>query len=211
MNYSLAAAELESTWFTSDSHLGHRRILELGAGRPFASLEEHDSALASNWNSVVKPTDTVLHLGDVVLGDWTAGLGLLRGLNGRKLLIPGNHDRVFSHERPKRQEEGFREYSKTFDEILDEEIEVTLDGIRFKVSHFPITEVYISGRPDRYADCRPADDGTGIIHGHTHQAEQVTRTANGTIQLSVGVDANNWTPIRADELLQRYNTARTAA
>lgn len=202
MTYTFTRDELASVWFTSDSHLGHRRILELGEGRPFSDIEEHDSAIASRWSSVIGPEDTVFHLGDVVLGDWLAGLGLLRGLNGHKLLVPGNHDRVFSREKPQRREVGLREYSKTFEKILPEEITVDLAGTVFKVSHFPITEVYISGRADRYADCRPMDDGTPIIHGHTHQAMTITRTSQNTVQVSVGVDANDWTPVNALAILE---------
>lgn len=194
-------SEIERVWFTSDSHLGHKRILELGNGRPFSSIEEHDSAIASKWNSVVGPTDTVFHLGDVVLGDWTAGLGLLRSLNGRKLLVPGNHDRVFSKEKPTRREIGLEEYSKTFDEILDEEIEVEIAGTHFKVSHFPTREILYGDRKDRYVDCRPLDDGVDLIHGHTHQSDRISWTATGGLQISVGVDANAWTPVSALTIL----------
>lgn len=200
--------DIERVWFTSDSHLGHKRILELGDGRPFSSIEEHDSAIASRWNSVVGPEDTVFHLGDVVLGDWTAGLGLLRSLNGRKLLIPGNHDRVFSHEKPARREIGFQEYSKTFDEILAEEIEMLIAGVQFKVSHFPMKEVLYGDRKDRYADCRPIDNGVDLIHGHTHQSNKLSRTDTGTLQISVGVDANDWTPVSAATILDWRNEAR---
>jgi calcineurin-like phosphoesterase family protein len=50
-------------WFTSDSHFGHDAIRRL-ADRPFASLDEMDTALVDRWNGVVRPGDTVWHLGD---------------------------------------------------------------------------------------------------------------------------------------------------
>lgn len=194
--------DLSKIWFTSDSHLGHVRILELGDGRPFSSIEEHDSALASHWSKVVQPDDLVIHLGDVVLGKWTSGLGIIKSLNGVKAVISGNHDRIFSKEKPHRREIGFEEYSKAFDFILDETIVITLDDVEFTVSHFPSSEVRISGEPDRYVDKRPEDVGRPIIHGHTHQLEKVTRTAKGTPQISVGVDANNWTPVNGTDILK---------
>lgn len=192
-----------TTWFTSDTHFGHRRILELGQGRPFETIEEHDSALASNWNSVVKPEDTVYHLGDVALGPWEAGLGTIKGLNGYKRFVPGNHDRIFSQEKPGRRENSLPAFAAAFDEILDEMFEIELEGVTFRVSHFPSLEILFGDRKDRFLNLRPTDDGTPIIHGHTHQGGIVTETAKGTLQISVGVDANNWTPVTAESILAR--------
>lgn len=192
-----------TTWFTSDTHFGHRRILELGQGRPFETVEAHDSALASNWNSVVKPEDTVYHLGDVVLGPWEAGLGIIKGLNGYKYLVPGNHDRIFSKERPGRRENSLPAYASAFDEILEETFDVEFEGVKFRVSHFPSLEILFGDRKDRFLDLRPEDDGTPIIHGHTHQDRIVTETTKGTLQVSVGVDANNWTPVTLESILAR--------
>lgn len=206
--FDFSEEDLDNVWFTSDTHLGHVRILELGQGRPFSTIEEHDSRIAALWNSVVKPTDMVFHLGDVALGNWTAGLGLLRGLNGDKHLVPGNHDRVFSQMTRGRQENSRPEYEKTLPDILPETFELTLAGTRFRVSHFPSEEVVIAGKKDRFAKLRPEDDGTPIIHGHTHQSTQITKTPVGTPQLSVGVDANEWTPISAREILKRLDQAR---
>jgi calcineurin-like phosphoesterase family protein len=45
--------------------------------------------MVDRWNSVVKATDIVYHLGDVYFGQ---GHKVLRRLNGRKRLILGNHD-----------------------------------------------------------------------------------------------------------------------
>ncbi|MFV0428696.1 MAG: hypothetical protein ACK5KO_04625 [Arachnia sp.] len=53
---------------TSDHHFGHARLIEL-AERPFSSVSEMNDALIANWNRVVGPTDTVLHLGDLAMGE----------------------------------------------------------------------------------------------------------------------------------------------
>ena len=53
------------SWFTSDTHFGHSRILAY-AHRPFANVDEMDEALIRNWNSVVGERDDVYHLGDMM-------------------------------------------------------------------------------------------------------------------------------------------------
>ena len=75
----------------SDTHFGHRKIIEFeSAARPFLTIEEHDAALVERWNAVVTKRDTVWHLGDVFFG--TNGHHILGELNGYKRLVLGNHD-----------------------------------------------------------------------------------------------------------------------
>lgn len=75
----------------SDTHFGHKRIIEFeAAARPFASIEEHDRELVARWNATVKPKDTVWHLGDVFFGK--DGHLVLAALHGLKKLVLGNHD-----------------------------------------------------------------------------------------------------------------------
>lgn len=74
----------------ADTHFGHKKILEFeGALRPFRTVAEHDRELVARWNAVVRPRDTVWHLGDVFFGD---GWQCLEALNGIKKLVLGNHD-----------------------------------------------------------------------------------------------------------------------
>ena len=80
---------MAQVFITSDTHFGHANIIKY-AGRPFDSVEEMDEALVENWNSVVKQGDKVYHLGDVTMN--SKSLDILSRLNGRKVLIKGNHD-----------------------------------------------------------------------------------------------------------------------
>jgi calcineurin-like phosphoesterase family protein len=79
-------------YIISDTHFGHKNILKYEPiHRPFQSIEEHDQELIRRWNSVVRPRDTVWHLGDVLFGKHS--FACLAQLNGTKRLIMGNHDR----------------------------------------------------------------------------------------------------------------------
>lgn len=82
-----------SKFITADTHFGHKNIIDY-CGRPFKSVEEMDEEMKRRWNEIVGPEDTVYHLGDVCMRkSMTPYWG--RELNGRKMLILGNHDRSF--------------------------------------------------------------------------------------------------------------------
>lgn len=76
--------------FTSDEHYDHERAIQL-CGRPFPSVMEMNSTIRDNHNSMVKDGDVVYHLGDYAFGNNAANH--LKSLNGRHILIRGNHDR----------------------------------------------------------------------------------------------------------------------
>lgn len=80
-------------FYTSDTHFGHAGIIQ-SCGRPFADVAEMDAELVRRWNAVVQPHDIVYHLGDWgwPSGDPEAFRALFHSLNGRKVLVTGNHD-----------------------------------------------------------------------------------------------------------------------
>ena len=79
-------------FYISDWHYGHENILRLD-NRPFKTVEEMNSALVDNWNSVVSPGDIVYVLGDMFWCKSSEAIPVLEKLNGQKFLIRGNHDR----------------------------------------------------------------------------------------------------------------------
>ena len=78
-------------WFTSDTHFGHRNIIDF-CKRPFSSVEEMDEELIRRWNVLVKPSDTVYHLGDFAFKSSGPIEMYYNRLQGRKVVILGNHD-----------------------------------------------------------------------------------------------------------------------
>lgn len=77
-------------FLTGCTHFGHANIIKL-ASRPFDDVLQMDTALIENWNAIVKPQDTVYHLGDFAL-QGTDTKPYLSRLNGKVVLLQGNHD-----------------------------------------------------------------------------------------------------------------------
>jgi calcineurin-like phosphoesterase family protein len=87
---------MPSVFLVSDTHFGHNGVCHFMRGdgvtklRPWDTADEMDEAMVKLWNERVKPNDKVYHLGDVVIN--RRALGIMRRLNGDKVLIRGNHD-----------------------------------------------------------------------------------------------------------------------
>lgn len=178
-----------ATFYTSDQHVGHARICEL-AGRPFSSVEEMNDAIVERHNAVVSPDDTTYFLGDFAMGPLEESLALVGRMNGRLLLVPGNHDRVFSRfRRNGPRPADFDRYRDAGLDIVGERTRVVIAGTDVLLCHFPYTGDS-RDHHDRYADLRPADDGGWLVHGHTHG-----RWRQNGRQIDVGVDAWNFFPV----------------
>lgn len=175
---------------TSDHHFGHERIIEL-ADRPFGSVDQMHQRLISEWNRVVGPDDTVLHLGDLALGNRVESIGITATLNGRKLLVPGNHDTISTvyhcSEQHKQQTRDL--LAATGWQVLEQTLIGERRGRALSASHFPYTGD--SHGVDRYAAARPANHGLPLLHGHTHSREN---GAHGG-EFHVGVDGHGFAPV----------------
>lgn len=176
-------------YIASDTHFSHARISEL-AGRPFATVDEMDAELIRRWNETVSPADIVLHLGDLALGSIDQSLPLTSRLNGRRFLIPGNHDRVSPATQSKRAIERFTPlYEAAGWTILPEIVRGTRRGYSLLACHYPYRGD--TQETERHSVHRPSDEGVPLIHGHTHAR---SHGADGH-QFHVGVDAHGYAPI----------------
>lgn len=86
----------ERTFLVSDTHFGHKNICVFKDDvtgkklRPWDDVEMMNEDMIVMWNQTVNPEDKVYHLGDAVMNrKW---LPIFHRLNGRKILIKGNHD-----------------------------------------------------------------------------------------------------------------------
>jgi calcineurin-like phosphoesterase family protein len=164
------------TLFTSDLHLNHHNIIKY-CNRPYKDVEEMNFALIDNYNKKVNPEDTCYIIGDVAMGKKDQLPGLVKQLNGKKILISGNHDRNKS-----------AMLQAGFDEVYDNLIiDQKINGRNYKV--------YLVHNPmeitkDIYYD-------TALV-GHVHSSW----ARKGKV-INVGVDVSDYRPLTFQELLIR--------
>lgn len=80
-----------NNWFTSDTHFHHANIIGF-CNRPWKTVEEMNDGLVDKWNARVKDGDIVYHCGDFAFRHDKQWLDILDRLNGKVVLIKGNHD-----------------------------------------------------------------------------------------------------------------------
>lgn len=79
-------------YFTADLHFGNEAVLKID-NRPYGSVEEMDADLIRRWNEKVEENDTVFIMGDFIHRPQKGYRYYLERLNGKIILILGNHDR----------------------------------------------------------------------------------------------------------------------
>ena len=85
-----------TNWVTSDLHFGHANIMRFcpnARARFKDDVEYMNNQMVHEWNATIAPEDTVYILGDVAFLPSDKAVKILRRLNGRKILVEGNHDR----------------------------------------------------------------------------------------------------------------------
>jgi calcineurin-like phosphoesterase family protein len=176
-----------ATWFTADLHLGHENIIGY-CDRPFANAQDMNQSLVEGWNDAVGTDDTVWVLGDVALGRISETLAMISDLNGRKLLVAGNHDRCWAGHG--RRAEGWTEryLDAGFAEVHQGHVQLPVAGREVLACHFPYHGD--SRDRDRYTEHRPADRGQWLLHGHVHE-----RWRQQDRMINVGVDVWGYRPV----------------
>ncbi len=124
-------------WYTSDHHFGHRNIIDY-CDRPFAGTDEMNDAMVERWNDLLGDDDEVWLIGDVALGDLHAMLiEHVARLRGRKILVPGNHDRCWAGSRKHLNSGGLYLEVGGFERIVDAPKPVRIGREKVRISHFP--------------------------------------------------------------------------
>ena len=180
-----------NNFYISDTHFGHFNIIK-HCNRPFSTTEEMDEVMINNWNKVVSDKDTVYILGDIAFSKGNPADYYLKQLNGKKIVIIGNHDYDISKNRKKYLE------SKLVDKICDYlEITDTIDNQLRKIvmSHYPMAEWNGFFR------------GSIHLYGHVHNNKKNASyeiMKNIPNAYNVGADILDFTPRKLENVV-KYN------
>ena len=188
-------------FFSADAHFDHCNILAY-TGRPFKDpsnsecptrtrcngcssipicLKNMNEALVTNWNSVVKPEDTVYHVGDFAFHWLHEGFSNSAAywesrLNGKIVHIKGNHDR----------------FSNGVDTPFLKAL-MNLGKYKILVQHKPPTmEIEIQNL-----------DIDFVICGHVHNNWKHIFLGDKMI-LNVGVDVWDYHPVQLEKIINYY-------
>lgn len=175
---------MSDVFVISDTHFMHENMYKFlnsdgSKVRLFNSAEECDSLMIQLWNEMVRPKDKVYHLGDVAIP--RRGLAVLEALNGKKVLIKGNHD-IFKPQ----------DYLKYFKDIRAHHL---IAGVI--LSHVPI-------HPDSLSRF-------GFnVHGHTHSNIVTIGGKPDQRYLNVCVEQTGYRPVPLEEIIAAKPTKETA-
>ena len=187
-----------NVFFTADLHLGHPNCSAY-CGRPWLRPGDYDfetkkwtsdearqacnarsnAGLIANWNSRVKPGDTVYHVGDFcckgnergIPGSLTKAESWENVLNGKIIHIRGNHDK-----------------NNGVSCALEHAV-IKFAGVRWLLVHHP---------PQTLDD--PSCEYDAVLCGHVHNAWHTRYTSSGEPMINVGVDVNKYAPVSKTEL-----------
>jgi calcineurin-like phosphoesterase family protein len=183
---------MQNIFFTADTHYGQKNIVygesqwadkEISTRR-FDTLEEHDNALVERINKLVKPQDTLFHLGDWSFGGKHFIQEFRKRINCKNInLILGNHDMQI------KSNTTFEDGSKARDLFtrVDSMRIITIGDTSITLSHYAMLVWYNSHR------------GAFNLHGHSHGN---LKEREGR-RLDVGVDTHNLYPYHVDEIFAK--------
>jgi calcineurin-like phosphoesterase family protein len=174
-----------TVFFTADTHFWHRAIIE-HCKRPYGNVEQMNECMVALWNGRVGASDLVYHLGDFANWKYEQAMDILPRLNGRIILITGNH------------EENSRGMRAAFP-LLTPWLAMKIGGYRVLLIHRPLSQLSRELDP-RYAaqgfSKNVGEEYAFALCGHVHD-----RWTWSGRNFNVGVDVHNFTPISLEEIV----------
>lgn len=167
-----------TNFFTSDTHFGHKTVIEY-CRRPFKDVEEMNEELIRRWNVCVQDSDTVWHLGDFSFLGSIATKAIVKRLKGKIVLVRGNHD-----SKPHRFFERIESYQL-----------IEIRGHIVNLCHYP----YLGHSQDErdFSERQLKDKGLPLLHGHVHMEWKVKNR-----MINVGVDQWAYAPVSELEIIK---------
>jgi len=167
---------------SSDQHFNHWNINEY-CNRGFKDLKDMNETLIQNWNQTVKKEDIIILLGDLIFtkGESKAIVDILKRLNGRKMLVVGNHDR------------------KSYSWYLSNGIDFLAERFIWRFNKKKILFIH-DPKSISYRDYRTCDV---ILHGHRHDKGQFVSKRKQCRIVNLSVEKTNYKPLNLITLLNR--------
>jgi calcineurin-like phosphoesterase family protein len=169
------------TWVTSDLHFGHRNIMNfcpVTRAHYRNDIDYMNEAMVKEWNDIVSPEDLTYILGDVAFLPAQKATEYMRRLNGRKILVEGNHDRKALND---------PSFRGCFDEV-HKYLWITYDKHQVIMFHYPIAEWDQMHRGSVHFH--------GHLHGNTSGMEEYRC-------IDVGMDATGSIVLSMEEAIRR--------
>lgn len=176
----MASEEIKTYNFLKDKSQEKQRKFKICS----KSLAKMDKTIIHNWNQRVKPEDIVFHLGDFQFrnspgGKKGEGTNIKANyyenqLNGKIILIKGNHDKNNS--------------AKT----IVERLVIGYGGKRINLVHNPA-----------HCDINYSINFVGHIHSNW-KFKRYRKGENFTDCINVGVDVNKFMPVTFNEIMKEY-------
>lgn len=168
-------------FLTSDEHYFHTKIIEYSL-RPFPNVETMNKTLIGNHNTLVRPCDVTIHIGDFSFGHAPQIVQVLRQLNGHHCIMDGSHDRALKEM-----------VNEGIPEDLQDKVTILPKIFEFSFNKHAITLLH-------YAMTRWAKSHHGALHffGHSHGHHNPNNRST-----DVGVDVQDFKPVQIEDLIQK--------
>jgi calcineurin-like phosphoesterase family protein len=140
--------------------------------RPFDSVEEQHRVFVNNWNDTVKPEDEVYLVGDI--GDYN----ILHELNGKIIVVTGNHDDA-------------------------EKLRKMFPDLEINTHPIMVGNMWLSHKPITYM---PPEVPYLNIHGHIHSMSygpEGKTWGEGNRYFCVSVEQIGYKPISEEEIAKK--------
>lgn len=167
------------TFITSDIHFSHKNIMSFcpdSRARFKGDVAYMDNKIILEWNERIGEEDLVYILGDVAFCPWERAVSYLRSMNGRKILVKGNHDSKLVKS---------PQFVECFESVHDY-LKITHNGTQVVMFHYPIAEWDQMHR------------GAVHFYGHLHGGRSGLEKYRA---VDVGMDGNMCYPHDMDHLI----------
>ena len=166
---------MNKIFFSADTHIGHKNILNHKPLRPHADsldIQAHDKWIIDLWRKTISKHDRIYFAGDLTFYNSANARNLLSHLTGEKYLAAGNHD------------DHLKAHLSHFQKVA-QIIELTIkpsmcdclpEDLNIVLCHYPLL------------DWPGKRQGAIMLHGHCHGSLDDYNAQSADLRFDVGID-----------------------